>query len=251
MTVSNYLQWQKAMLRGADIGHQAKATLAALATWADNETLECFHTQEALADELGLTPRTVRAHLAEAIAAGWLVKARKGAPGRATDYQLAYGRRKPVSGDHRKSTSGVDHEDRKSASGVDGEGGNQLPPRPEACFPLDRKPASGLTGNQLPTNYSTSTQRTTHSSTDISDEYEGGSAAANGGRVLLNFETMHRLPSRWLRDYRVEIVSEVRKAFSNPEQQSLADWVCFVGVKLATAHPEDESRIHHEMNAAA
>lgn len=127
--------WNTAMLRTADISHPAKATLAALATWANNDTYDCFRTQADLAGDIGVTTRTVRNHLQEAVDAGWLVRVKRGASGRATDYRLAYGvtRKSELPGAMRKPVSGS--------------GGNVLPVEGEICFPPTTNTTTHTTKN--------------------------------------------------------------------------------------------------------
>lgn len=87
--------WLQAMHRTADLRFAARAVIAAMATRADNNTLEFFQTQEELAEWCGCSPRYIGQAIKDAIAAGWLIRTKQGSGrgGRASEYRLAYGKR--------------------------------------------------------------------------------------------------------------------------------------------------------------
>lgn len=69
----NAFEWSKAYFQNEDRSlHETKATMAALMTYANFDTLECFPSQRTLARVTGTHVDTVRRHIRKNVDAGWL-----------------------------------------------------------------------------------------------------------------------------------------------------------------------------------
>lgn len=86
----NAFEWSKAYFQNQDRRlHQSRSVMAALMTYADFNTLQCWPSQETLAKVTGLSVDSVRRHLRLNVELGWLKVLRKGvAVGSPTLYQL-------------------------------------------------------------------------------------------------------------------------------------------------------------------
>lgn len=75
----NAFEWSRLYFRSADRSlHETKATMAALMTYADFDTLTCYPSQRTLAENTGTSVDTVGRHIRKNVDAGWLRKVKQG-----------------------------------------------------------------------------------------------------------------------------------------------------------------------------
>ena len=83
--------WQRALRDESNLPQLTKHVLLTLSTYMKQDGTGAFPAQQTLADACGVSVRTVRKHLADAIEAGWIEKVRQGRHvGRGSSYSNEY-----------------------------------------------------------------------------------------------------------------------------------------------------------------
>lgn len=83
--------WQRALRDESGLPQLTKHVLLTLSTYMKQDGTGAFPAQQTLADACGVSVRTVRKHIADAIEAGWIEKVRQGRHvGRGSSYSNEY-----------------------------------------------------------------------------------------------------------------------------------------------------------------
>lgn len=134
-------EWERALRSAAEVTGTRLLVLLALGTYMDHAGAGARPGDARLAEELGVTDRTIRAHLRWAREAGWLERVSKGhGAGQGVARASVWAAALPSSYRNGPSASSTDHRNAASGSG----GGL---PEPGRGLP---EPGRGTTGTQLP-----------------------------------------------------------------------------------------------------
>lgn len=91
MPSSDLFKWQRAVRDESGLPPVTRHVLLTLSTYMKSDGTGAFPSQQTLADACGVSVRTVRKHLTDAIKAGWIEKVRQGRHvGRGASYSNEY-----------------------------------------------------------------------------------------------------------------------------------------------------------------
>lgn len=86
--MATFFDWFRAFNREADVSPAARAVGNAMATRADNQTLQFWITIQEVADFSGISSRYASDKIDELVSASWVERTRRGSNGRASEYRL-------------------------------------------------------------------------------------------------------------------------------------------------------------------
>ena len=181
----NQFQWAKAYFQNEDRRLlKSRSTMAALMTYADFDTLECWPSQTTLARVTGVSVSTVHRHLKLNVKLGWLVVVRKG---KSKEFPNKYRLSVPTPSTTAASSSG----DSKPLAAMTGKPLAEMTDRTTHRTTKEPLKAAALngaaTGDYLP-----STDETNHVPTPSST---ARGSAVNGARVEAEQKLFHALPA--------------------------------------------------------
>ena len=86
--MATFFDWFRAFNREADVSPAARAVGNAMATRADNQTLQFWITIQEVADFSGISSRYASDKIDELVSTSWVERMKRGASGRASEYRL-------------------------------------------------------------------------------------------------------------------------------------------------------------------
>jgi DNA-binding transcriptional ArsR family regulator len=112
------VQWEKSLLRRSKLHLSALGVGVLLASYGNEDGTSIHPSQETLAEDLGVSARTVGKWLGALKDSGWIIEEFRGIPGAASRYRLAVPESVDLSEDRRVRSGVSRKQDRKDLSGV-------------------------------------------------------------------------------------------------------------------------------------